>query len=173
MNDLDHMRTEIAENERWLAAVCERSSVMDTARVKNAVGLAAQEAWLARHDDITISPALSSRIKARVRVELARTGPHRRRWSVWLLGATSAAAMVTLGVLSFEQAKPVRTTDASGISLVAGFGALDDIDAGFDAELSALQAAVGSLDGLGSGDDGDDDWTSDWSSGFDDAGSGT
>lgn len=173
MTDFDRIRLEVAENERWLAEVCERSSAIDSARIKQSVALAAQEAWLARQDTVEIPRAASSRIKAGVRAELARSSRRPRRWSRWVLGTSSVAAMVTLGVISFQGDGEVRPDDSAGAGWVAAFGALDDLDADFDAELSALQEAVGSLDGFGTTDEPEDDWTGDWGSGSEESGSGT
>ena len=173
MNDLDRIQQEVAEGERWFAGVCDPSPRLDTARIKQTVAVATQEAWLAGQDAGEIPSALSLRIKVGVRAELVRSRHRPRRWSLWFLGASSAAAMVTVGVISFQRDDEVRLDDSTDTALVASFGALDDLDADFDAELSALQQAVGSLDGLGSTDESDDGWTGEWDSAAEPDGSGT
>lgn len=173
MNDFDRIQREIALDERWLAEVCEAEAPFDTAGIKRTIALAAREAWLARQDVEHGSRALSTRIKSRLRVEAARSRRRPRRWSLWLAGASGIAAMVTIGVISFEKEGGQKIESAVPSGFVAAFGSLDDFDADFDAELSSLKEALGSLDGLRASDTDETDWSSDWTSDWDDSGSGT
>lgn len=174
MSDMDRIRQEIAENERWLAEVCPRSAPLDTTRIRQAVRLVVQEEWLARQDPAAMSSAAMGRIKSAVRAEVASSsagaGRVHRRWA-WALGSMSAAAMIALVVFTAEAPVDRQVHDVAAVSLAATFGTLDELDAEFDAEISNLRDALGAIDGSNASND--DVWGSDWGFWSEDESSGT
>jgi hypothetical protein len=178
MSDMDRIKQEIADNERWFESVCSRDVRLDTSRVRQAVGVAIQEQWLAQSDASTMPGPAISRIKSAVRAELARAGRKRRPWR-WAAGSLSAAAMIAVAVFTAQQPVEMQpgnlgtVNNAGSVSLVAAFGILDEWDNALDAEISSLREALGAVDGSTTAADESDDWDSDWESWGADGSSGT
>lgn len=178
MNDMDRIKQEIADHERWLERVCPRGTPLDTSRIRQAVHTAVQEQWLARSDSSTMRGDAIERIKGAVRGELAATRRKRRPWA-WAAGSLSAAAMIAVAVFTAQPpgGAPLGTVatvnDVGSISLVAAFGTLDEWDNALDAEISSLREAFGAVDGSTTVADETDDWNSDWESWGADGSSGT
>lgn len=170
MSDMETIKREIADGERWLEQVCPRRSIFDATGVRQAVRLAVQEAWLARQDGGAMSDASMDRIKGAVRREVVsrtlKVG-RPRRW-LWAAGSMSAAALIALAVFTAEAPVITKTPEVGGESLVANFGALDAWDATLDEEIDSLREALGELD-----DSKGDSWMTDWETWGEDGSSGT
>lgn len=172
MSDMDRIKQEIAENERWLAGVCPRSAPLDTTRIRQTVEIVVQEQWFAQNDSTTMQGVAVERVKRAIRGELAAKRRRRRPW-IGAAGGLSAAAMIAVAVFTAKAPVAPQINTVATVSLVAAFGTLDEWDNALDAEISSLREALGAVDGSTAVADESDAWDSDWESWDADGSSGT